>query len=674
MLPASQSTTPENTVDDCIICLSALAQGTPLLTLSCGHKYHFQCLASNIKAQNKECPLCRAKIEDSVIQTFARPVQLSLQQQQPIRRPPRDVVPSVEDLIDEVAVQELSDRLASARQTAITSSNNTDNLPLVTVSTTLEYEAQASHEESNIYGLVTLQAPTVIQPVEAESLVLSHIPIDLVCVVDQSGSMSGDKIALLKQTLIYIVEKMNELDRLAIISFNTTAFDRSHGLKRMNQQNKQILINAINTDITSEGGTYIGSGLQMAINSFSSRQTKNPLNGLLLLTDGQDNDSHDYTQLMQTLPSGVQCHTFGYGSDHAASLLVQLAEQGNGGTFTYIDEEHAIGPAFAMALGGLFTCVAQELHINIEFTEGYKITHVHSKYKYEPEQLPSAKLNVKLHDLNAEEKRNFVFQLYVPKWDNNEQNVDMTSQQPMSLSQSSKEIQLFKNQIIGNVTVVYIDPNSRRAITTDPVSFNLVRSSHPPSDLLRVNHVLDIQRNRVETAHALAQAMAEDNYRQSRNILKAQVEKIKTSVSGQDPFCQKLIKDLQYRYSSERAYRSSHQNNYMSFGEEQRIILITGANRGIGFMLVKKLLKEYPSGSTLILLGCRDLKKGEDAFTQLNSPSNIKLLQLDTSSRESIIHAVDQIKQFYDGKLDVVVNNAGIFTTEITADAAREII
>ncbi|CAF3706122.1 unnamed protein product [Rotaria sp. Silwood1] len=236
MLPASQSTTPENTVDDCIICLSALAQGTPLLTLSCGHKYHFQCLASNIKAQNKECPLCRAKIEDSVIQTFARPVQLSLQQQQPIRRPPRDVVPSVEDLIDEVAVQELSDRLASARQTAITSSNNTDNLPLVTVSTTLEYEAQASHEESNIYGLVTLQAPTVIQPVEAESLVLSHIPIDLVCVVDQSGSMSGDKIALLKQTLIYIVEKMNELDRLAIISFNTTAFDRSHGLKRMNQQ------------------------------------------------------------------------------------------------------------------------------------------------------------------------------------------------------------------------------------------------------------------------------------------------------------------------------------------------------------------------------------------------------------------------------------------------------
>ncbi|CAF4702353.1 unnamed protein product, partial [Rotaria magnacalcarata] len=66
------------------------------------------------------------------------------------------------------------------------------------------------------------------------------------------------------------------------------------------------------------------------------RQTKNSLSAIFLLTDGRDNDRHDYTQLMQTLPSGVQCHTFGYGPDHTASLLVRLAEQGNGGTFTYI--------------------------------------------------------------------------------------------------------------------------------------------------------------------------------------------------------------------------------------------------------------------------------------------------------------------------------------------------
>ena len=60
--------------------------------------------------------------------------------------------------------------------------------------------------------------------------------MDLVCIVDKSGSMQGEKMRLLKQTLVYITEQMNEFDRLAIVSFDTQAVNRSHGLKRMNQQ------------------------------------------------------------------------------------------------------------------------------------------------------------------------------------------------------------------------------------------------------------------------------------------------------------------------------------------------------------------------------------------------------------------------------------------------------
>ena len=83
-------------------------------------------------------------------------------------------------------------------------------------------------------------------------------------------------------------------------------------------------------------GTFIGCGLKMGIDLFVKRQTKNPLSALLLLTDGQDNKTHDYSQLMQRLPENTVCHTFGYGRDHTTALLVKLAEQGNGGTFTYI--------------------------------------------------------------------------------------------------------------------------------------------------------------------------------------------------------------------------------------------------------------------------------------------------------------------------------------------------
>ncbi|CAF5224084.1 unnamed protein product, partial [Rotaria magnacalcarata] len=142
-----------------------------------------------------------------------------------------------------------------------------------------------------------------------------------------------------------------------------------------------------------------------------------------------------------------------------------------------------------MGLGGLFTCVAQQVRINMEFIGDYKITHFHGKYKYEPEQLPSTQLTIYLHDLNAEEKRNLVFQLHIPKLENKEQSIEMDSQQPMSLTQSSEEIPLFENQIIGNVTVTYIDLNTGLKITTDPVSFNLVRGSYLGSDPLQVNSV-----------------------------------------------------------------------------------------------------------------------------------------------------------------------------------------
>ena len=99
---------------------------------------------------------------------------------------------------------------------------------------------------------------------------------------------------------------------------------------------RTIIKHAIGNNISSHGGTFIGSGLQMGVQMLNNRQTKNPLGALLLLTDGQDNRSHDYNPLMQTLPDDIQCHTFGYGSDHTPALLAQLADQGHGGSFTYI--------------------------------------------------------------------------------------------------------------------------------------------------------------------------------------------------------------------------------------------------------------------------------------------------------------------------------------------------
>ncbi|CAF1185361.1 unnamed protein product [Adineta ricciae] len=570
-----QLTQPTTTSDDCSICLNSLTSNSILLTLTCNHRFHLQCLASNIQARNNVCPLCRSAIDATAVQLLAGvthpPQTLPLYSPSPpphipIRPHSVPTIPSVEDPVDETAVQALTDRVSSARQAAATaaSADTPTDRPTITATTTLEYCAQPLQPASNIYGLVTLQAPSQIISLNDASSTPTRVPIDLVCVVDQSGSMAGDKLTLLRQTLVYITEQLNDLDRLAIVSFDTRAYDRSHGLKRMNPQNQQTLTNAINNDIVDGGGTFIGCGLKMGIDLLKDRQTKNPIAALLLLTDGQDNRSHDYTELLSTLPADVLCHTFGYGPDHMANLLVKIAETGNNGSFTYIDQEQAVGAAFAVTLGGLFSCVAKQIQVRIELNGQYTITDIHSKYPYEPTALPSNKLTVKFNDLNADEKRNLIFQLHVPEVEES-QTIDMNSQNAMS-----QDVQLADvPSVIGHVSVTYTDPNNDQIVTTLPVPFELIRAAAPTTEQLQVNYTLDLQRNRVETARGLKRAMDEGDYHRSRNILKDQVKKIKASVSGNDPFCRSLIQDLAHHYPSENAYRSSHNNTYMQHSSER---------------------------------------------------------------------------------------------------------
>ena len=73
-------------------------------------------------------------------------------------------------------------------------------------------------------------------------------------------------------------------------------------------------------------------------------------------------------------------------------------------------------------------------------------------------------------------------------------------------------------------------------------------------------------------------------------------------------------------------------------------ILITGANKGIGFATVKNLLQYYKE--TFVLMGSRDLKKGEEAFDSLVSKkpewkNRLYLVQLDVESEKSVSDAED---------------------------------
>lgn len=101
-----------------------------------------------------------------------------------------------------------------------------------------------------------------------------------------------------------------------------------------------------------------------------------------------------------------------------------------------------------------------------------------------------------------------------------------------------------------------------------------------------------------------------------------------------------------------------------SLGTAQTIILITGANQGIGFEVVKKLAREQPNFH--ILIGSRNPSNGAKAaaaITNVATNTSVSPLEIDVTSDSSIAAAVDSVTQAH-GRLDILFNNAAIYDLE----------
>lgn len=86
-------------------------------------------------------------------------------------------------------------------------------------------------------------------------------------------------------------------------------------------------------------------------------------------------------------------------------------------------------------------------------------------------------------------------------------------------------------------------------------------------------------------------------------------------------------------------------------------VLITGANKGIGFEMARQLARK----GYHVFIGSRDLKNGLDAVNILKAEGlhNLEALQLDVTNQQSVDAARIEIGNKTD-VLDILINNAGI--------------
>ena len=203
---------------------------------------------------------------------------------------------------------------------------------------------------------------------------IERAPVNLVIVLDRSGSMSGDKIAQAREAAI---EALRRLDRRDVFSLVIYDHEVSTLVSPQAPTEVQRLERQIRS-ITSRGNTALFAGVsQGAAELRKNLERRGFVHRVLLLSDGQANvgpsSADDLGRLGTALRrEGIAVTTVGLGEGFNEDLMAALAQRSDGNHY-YVAESGDLPRIFAAELGDVLNVVAQRIEVTIEFPEGVRV-------------------------------------------------------------------------------------------------------------------------------------------------------------------------------------------------------------------------------------------------------------------------------------------------------------
>ena len=219
-----------------------------------------------------------------------------------------------------------------------------------------DHTVVALEVEGTVHVMVELTAP--------DAPVSQRLPIDVMVVIDRSGSMSGEPLESVIEATCGLLRIAGPDDRIGVVSFDSEVrvelpLDH-HDADRAARVLRQI---------RSGGSTNLSGGWLKALEVLNDQARPGALTRIVLLTDGQANHGITDEDRLATMAGGaagkgVSTSCIGFGPDYSEGLLAAMANAGRGNDYWCAGPDQAAA-VFTNEFEGLATVVAQNVSVEL---------------------------------------------------------------------------------------------------------------------------------------------------------------------------------------------------------------------------------------------------------------------------------------------------------------------
>lgn len=249
--------------------------------------------------------------------------------------------------------------------------------------------------ENEIEVLLELQAP--------QAPISERQPLDVVAVIDRSGSMSGGPLASVLRAVAQLLRLAQADDRIAVVVFDNEVETIVPLAKHDDVDAVVRRVLAVRTG----GSTNLSGGWLKALSILEESGRPEALKRIILLTDGHANiglvNAETFAPaVVRGRVSGITTSCIGFADGYDEAFLAAVADAGAGNDYWCAGPDQAMA-VFVDEFNGLASVVAQNL--DVVLVPNDTVRKVKVRHDFPTTELGDRKVSVSLGDSYGDEVR-----------------------------------------------------------------------------------------------------------------------------------------------------------------------------------------------------------------------------------------------------------------------------